>query len=266
MSYSHLKIHCSKDFLYKIKSKYPLTKYKKIYSKFYFIIKFLSSFRLIRSLAAIIIEFYQYDKTKNQNTLRSIDKLKEITSVKANDYKSDFGYTEITEMIGLFKYAGQIEENFPSPTESKQLYVSIEEIYPQIIEKNKINNFLNFGSYLSHTDSILAKKFPKTNFICADRSTYTKIVNEEMFGNINNMTFVDGDIFKFLNNNKFDNDLFFSARTLPLLPKEFIEELYHSVHASGFKYISLIEQIGISHQTNESYNFADEDKPANEIH
>ena len=28
------------------------------------------------------------------------------------------------------------------------------------------------------------------------------------------MTFVDGDIFKFLNNNKFDNDLFFSARTL----------------------------------------------------
>ena len=47
-----------------------------------------------------------------------------------------------------------------------------------------------------------------------------------------------------------------------LLPKEFIEELYQSVYSSGFKYISLMEQIGISHQTYKCYDFSDKDKPS----
>ena len=65
MSYSHLKIHCSKDFLYKIKSGYPLTKYSGYYGKFYYIVKFLSYFKKIRSVVGHIVELDLYNKNNN---------------------------------------------------------------------------------------------------------------------------------------------------------------------------------------------------------
>lgn len=262
-SYSHLKIQVSKEFYKKIKLGYPLNKLSRFYIHFYFITKFLSGFKIIRKIARQIIYFYQYNNTVNRKTLRSIELLKKKHSVKANDFNSEFGYEdEFEEIQSLVSYAKQLKDNFPGQSESKQLYSSIEEIYPSIINKYKINNFINFGSLYSHIDSELAKKFPQTNFICANRSTYTKIINNKMFGHIKNITFVDGDVLDFLENNKFDNDLFFSARTYDLLPKEFIETLFQSVYRSGFKYISFIDIIGISHQTMECYNFSDDDKPS----
>ena len=261
MPYSHLKIHSSKKFLQKIKLGYPLGLNPFIF-KYYFIIKLLSKFNVFRKISSHINEFVRYSNDNVQKTFKSIELLNKKQTFKANDYQSDYGYSEIGEIKGVLNYAEQIENNFPNPSESKQLYLSIDEIYSSIIEKYKINNFLNFGSYLSHTDSILAKKYPNTKFICADRSSYTKIINEKMFNHLNNMDFVDGDIFKYLNNKEFDNDLFFSARTLPLLPKKFIEDLYYAVCKSNFKYISFMEQIGISHQTLSAYDFSDEDKPS----
>ena len=75
------------------------------------------------------------------------------------------------------------------------------------------------------------------------------------------MNFIDGDIFNFLKN-KFDNSLFFSARTALIMPKTFLDELYQSVYKANYKYIILFEQIGISHETYQSYEFSDTDKPS----
>ena len=48
------------------------------------------------------------------------------------------------------------------------------------------------------------------------------------------MNFIDGDIFNFLKN-KFDNSLFFSARTALIMPKTFLDELYQSVYKANYK-------------------------------
>ena len=134
MSYSHLKIHCSKNFLKKIKSGYPLS-VKPFVLKYYFIIKFLSKFMIFRKISSHINEFVRYNDNNVQETLRSIVLLNKKQSLKANDYKSDYGYSEIAEINGVFQYAVQIENNFPQQSESKQLYLSIDEIYSSVIKK-----------------------------------------------------------------------------------------------------------------------------------
>ena len=46
------------------------------------------------------------------------------------------------------------------------------------------------------------------------------------------------------------------------MPKFFLEKLYQSVYKAEYEYVILFEQIGFSHETLDSYDFSDDDKPS----
>ena len=263
-NYSHLKINVSNEFKNKVKNKLPLGKLP----KFYFFFRILYNFKIFRKISRIIVDLENYRNINVKETQSIIDKSKENYLLKnnllGNEFESNFGYDEFQEVKGIFHYYEQIQNNFKAPkylTESKVLYENIIDLCSKDIKEHNIKNFTNFGSYLSYTDSILAEKFKETKFYCADRSLYTKKINEFIYGHIKNMKFIDGDIFKFLEN-KFQNSLFFSARTALIMPKFFLEKLYQSVYNAEYEYVVLFEQIGFSHETLDSYDFSDDDKPS----
>lgn len=176
---------------------------------------------------------------------------------------SSFGYLEESfELRTAIKYMKQLEGNIKElPTESYELYQHIFSEMKMLFEGDKtIASFLNFGVSHAYIDSVMAKENPNISFIGTDRSTLTKAHNEKYFSGINNMTFVSDDIFSLLNERQFENSVFFHARTLTLLSKSFIERLYRSAAASGFKYIVGLEQIGISRETFKPYIFSEEDQ------
>lgn len=259
--YDHLNIKVSNEFLYKVKNKLPLSKLP----RFYFIIRILYNIKIIRRIANAINLLDNYRRNNVKDTYEIINKKKEKELIKnnfiGNEFESGWGYDEFYEIKGIFHYYEQIINEFKPPflTESKLLYENIVNLCSDVIEKYNIKNFTNFGSFLSHTDSILAKKYRDTTFFCADRSKYTKKINEFIYENINNMKFIDGDIFKFLNN-KYEDSVFFSARTALIMPKFFLDKLYKSVYEANYKYVILFEQIGISHETNKCYKFSDTDQ------
>jgi len=259
--YSHLNIKVSNSFLNKIKNKLPLEDLP----NFYFIIRFLYSFRLIRGIARNITRLENYTLKENSETNKIINSVHEKhlkqKNQKANDFESGFGYDEFEEIKYIFHYYKQIKNNFEGKnlSESKLLYENIINICSDLIPRLNVKNFTNFGSMYAYTDSILAKKFPETIFHCADRSKYTKILMEKIFNNFSNMKFVDGDIFNFLDN-KYQNSMFFSTRTALIMPQDFLDELYSKVYLADYKYVVMFEQIGISHETCKAYEFSDHDK------
>ena len=87
-------------------------------------------------------------------------------------------------------------------------------------------------------------------------------MDSKEFSRIRNMQFIADDVFQSLKKNKFDDGLFFHVRTLVLLPKVFIERLYEAVAQAKFQYIVCVEQIGISRQTLQAYQFSEEDQPS----
>jgi hypothetical protein len=259
--YSHLNVKVSKSFIKKVRLNYPLQKFPSIYIYFFLVIKFLSKINFVNKFANLIVNFSNSEKSLKK-TKESIEKLKTENFDDANSLRSSFGYDEIDELKALINYAEQIKTNFPKPSESKLLYENINDIYSDILEKFDIKNFFNFGSLYSYVDYNLAKKFNNINFICSDRLSLTKSINENVFGDLNNIKFVDGDIFEYLKKTSLNKSLFFSTRTLVLLPKEFILKLYNQVYQSNFKYISLMEQVGISHETFNHFEFSENDKPS----
>lgn len=215
------------------------------------------------SIQKIVRKIVSYSAISNseKRTLQSIELLNQESEEKAHDFDSPYGYEDdLHELKTALKYAKQIQEGFKGPSESKQLYSHIETILTDLFLDEKTKTFFNFGVSYANIDSILASKFSEIQFIGIDRSIFTKAYNESLFAHLHNLQFVAGAIFEFLDKNQFPEGIFFHTRTLVLLPKVFIEKLYKAIAKAKFQYIICVEQIGISRQTLQAYQFSEEEQ------
>ncbi len=186
-----------------------------------------------------------------------------LNSPRSHMFASDYGYEDdIRELNTAIKYKSQIENGVDKfPSESSKLYKYIEkEVSALFLKDPNIKHFVNMGVSYAYIDSILASKNPSVHFLGIDRSKFTKLFNEIHFSHFKNIEFIAEDIFSFLKSRRFDGGVFFHTRTLLLLSKSFIEELYRAVADAGFKYIVGMEQVGISRQTLKPYQFSEDDK------
>ena len=180
----------------------------------------------------------------------------------AQEFGSDYGYEdEIHELLTAKKYKAQIDRDLTNVnSESGALYAHAGKTIGEFLNTYRPPVFFNFGVSYAYLDSLLAKSFPNIRFIGIDRSRYTKVLNENTFAHLPNLSFVAGDVFEYLSAVRHPGGVFFHTRTLTLLPKAFIAKLYGAVAAAGFDSIICMEQIGISRQTGQAYRFSDEDQ------
>jgi hypothetical protein len=195
-----------------------------------------------------------------------IAQLSNASQNKPQEFGSGFGYDDfMKEVFTAYKYHMQISKvGFDKlKSESHVLYQKIIDFTSDIIKKDEnIKDFLNFGVSYGYIDNVLAQKYRHVNFYGLDRSVYTKFYNEENIPKVPNLHFVASDVFQFMRQGSFNNGIFFHARTMCLMPKEFIKSLYDEANKAGFRYIVGFEFCGISRQTNRPYIFSDADKPS----
>jgi len=230
-------------FLYPIKLALASNKYTNIF---------------LRKLANLITSRFLEPKNLKDTFSQAYQRL------KSNDqfgYENDssFGYSGdvfFNELSVAHHYKKQIDEGFNGPSESKALYEHIVKVSTDLIDRTDARYYFNFGISYAYTDSLLAKKFPDVNFFGIERTEAAQIYNQIQLGEITNLEIFSGDVFKLLQNRRFDGGIFFHSRTLLLLPEEFIRALYKAAHDAGFKYILATEQYGVSRQTGKAYQFS----------
>ena len=212
--------------------------------------------RVARYLGELIKE--EEDRAKYIKLLRD-------DSADAADWGSGYGYEdEVLELHTAEKYYDQLQDpdlrNLPS--ESPALYDNLVETVSEVLERGEIQYVLNFGVGYGYVDNLLAQRYPDVQFVGIDRSTLTKRFNQDKFDHIENLEFVAGDVFEYLNGKRVSNGLLMTARTLVAMPPSFVKKLFQAVFASDFHHVILAEQIGISRETNRPYEFSDNPKPS----
>lgn len=224
--------------------------------------KFLVSNRLTsRLLRRAGAELEELARLQNLH-LKTFELLKR-ESAGAAAFGSGYGYLDdLQELKVALKYKKQLEDGRQdTQAESGTFYRHAEEVLGTLFRADpNIRELVNFGVGYAHVDGILASKFPAVTFVGIDRSRFTKFLNEDDFRDRENMEFVAGDIFQLLEKRDFAGGVFFTARTLLLLPKSFIDRLYAAVHRAKFRYIVGLEQLGISRQTGQAYEFSDDEQ------
>ena len=230
---------------------------------FFNIILFVSSLSIVENFIRKI-KFYSRLSKSRKRTQLSIELINSSNDSKPDSFGSNFGYEDdLEEFSVVIKYSKSLQNNFENGAgESESLYQNINKPVSKVFNNNQIAYFFNFGVSYGYIDSLLAAKYKNVEFIGSDRSVLTKMFNEHRFQSLKNLTFISGDIFNNLKKDQYDKGVFFHTRTLVLLPKFFIKELYARVKKAGFRTIICFEQIGISRQTLKSYSFSDEDQPS----
>jgi hypothetical protein len=231
---------------------YPITKFVATNRFTLFFIKRAHSF----------LNILLVSNSRLKNYYKSIARLKnEKNNNKIDGYSndSDYGYSGdvfLNELMTMYKYKKMIDEQYPTPNESKETYKHIIEKSSVLIEQIKPSCYLNFGVCYAYTDSILAKKYPDVQFIGTERTDSAKLFNGLFFSDIPNLTMLSGDIFDTLKNGNFKGGIFMHSRTLLLLPQTFVRDLYKAVHDAGFSHILATEQYGVSRQLGKAYKFS----------
>ena len=175
----------------------------------------------------------------------------------------DVGYEGDAEVMCFINYKNQLQNRETrDQSEAWAIYDKQLELLPQLFSDkgNKLKGMLNFGVSLAHVDSILAKQFPDLQFRGIDRSKYTEILNDIEYDNIPNLKIITGDVFDELKSRDYSDYAFFHSRTALMLPKPLIVQLYRAAHDAGMSHIIGFEQIGLSRQTLEPYEFSYEEK------
>lgn len=184
----------------------------------------------------------------------------------ASSFESGFGYEdEFVELKAAAYYRAQIEAGNldRQKTESGALYREVIESLSSRLRKGDIKTVLNFGVSYAHVDTQLAAAFPDVRFVGLERSKLTTTYNQNIFGDLPNVSFVASDVFDHLKANRYDDALFLHIRTLTLLPESFVDKLYGAAAEAGFADIAGFEQCGISYETHEPYAFdLDPEKPS----
>ena len=230
--------------------------------------KFIATNRICLSLIRKIMSFFDsYIQLGNRLYVfnEAINRLKNEGNFNDDGYdeKSEYGYSgDIfkAELMTMYKYKKQIDDNYLEPSESKRTYAHIIEKSERLIYKAKPRCYFNFGVSYAYTDSILARKFPEVEFFGIERTDSAKLFNSLYFSDITNLTIYSGDIFEYLKKGNYQGGIFITSRTLLLLPESFIRKLYKSVYDAGFSHIMATEQYGFSRQLNNFFEFSFEYK------
>jgi hypothetical protein len=176
------------------------------------------------------------------------------------------GYTgKYDDLFAAIQYAEEIvalDFGEARPTESYRLYQEQIKTLRDLILSEKPKKIFNFGVCYAYVDSILAAEFPDIQFIGIDLSLYNKAFNDVAFSHLQNLTILSGDVFAHFSENDYSDSIFFHSRTMTVLPKEFILQLYRAVYGANFKFIVGFEQHGFSYETFEPYIFDLTDKPS----
>jgi hypothetical protein len=257
-SYSHLDIELSDSFY---------TSYR----KFQFFGKLFGSTSATRfglRILAKVLPFKTFILANNiaGNYASTIKKIKSIQQKRDENplsFDSEFGYKDEMQELSVAKYYRNqlLLNDLYEKSESFELYNKvISEVTKLLIDNPSIKKVINFGVSYAHVDSELAKLFPNVSFVGIDRSKMTQHYNQELFGDIKNLSFEAGDIFEYLESSDQQDSVLFHVRTCVLLPKAFMEKLYKKSHDLGVKFILGFEQIGLSRQTNTPYSFSEADQ------
>ena len=199
---------------------------------------------------------------RTEQQTRQYIKILESNNPKTLEFDSGYGYeTEIRELDTAIKYYKELNGQNVNTlrSESGVLYKHVLKILDDLVAKDKeIRKLLDFGVCYGHIVSEVAKRFPHISSYGIDRSGLTKVFNEFLFQDLNNLHIESGDVFDLFKDTDFQKGIFFHSRTLVLLPPSFLDKLYQSVHEAGFKYILGAEQFGISWQTGKPFRLSEE--------
>ncbi len=256
--YAHLNLELSKDFY----SSYQTSQ---------FIGKLLGSTSATRfglRILAKVLPFKIFIKARDisgnyASTLSKIKSIQQKQDENPLSFDSEFGYKDEMHELAIAKYYRHqlLLNDLHEKSESLELYNKvISEVSKLLTDNPSIKKVINFGVSYAHIDSELAKLFPNVSFVGIDRSKMTQQFNQELFGNIKNLSFEAGDIFEYLDSSDMQDSVLLHIRTCVLLPKAFMEKLYKKSYDLRVKFIVGFEQIGLSRQTNTPYSFSDADQ------
>lgn len=205
-----------------------------------------------------VIKYYDQKSQTAQDSMRKIVEDRK----DAQKLEAGMGYSEFDEIGSVLQYIKETRDleackHLPSYHFSKLTLENISEILDR---DDQAKGSFDFGISYAYNASLLAKKYPQKTFSGIDRSHYTKAINEADFGDIPNLSFQCGDVLKHLAETKYDDNIFFHARTLCSLSKSFISDLFSHVKQANFKYIVGLEVVGVSIFTGESYPYSYEEQ------
>jgi len=217
----------------------------------------------------LLINFYRYILKFANKIIQVSDRHHYYEKFRTNvieEKNTDHGYTgkydDLKAALGYASEINAIDFSDKTATESYRLYQEQIRTVRELLLKNKSKKVFNFGVCYAYIDSILAEEFPDVEFIGIDLSPYNKAFNDVAFGHLPNLTILSGDAIQYISNHDFSNSILFHSRTLVVLPKEFILQLYNVAYKANFKFIIGFEQNGLSYETFEPYIFDLKDKPS----
>ncbi len=174
-----------------------------------------------------------------------------------------------TRKYGDLEYALEYAAEIAAPDfdegslgESYGLYQEQLKILREMIKEKKPRKVFNFGICYAYVDNELALEFPDVEFIGIDLSVHNKAFSDVDFGDTKNLTILTGDVFAHFSETDYSDCVFLTSRTLPLLPREFIEKLYKSASEANFRYLVGFEQSGLSEEILAPFVFESPDKPS----
>lgn len=182
----------------------------------------------------------------------------------ANRPGSPYGYEDLWEIRTVLNYHNQLRRKdfeMVKGWESPFVYREAIKAVSEILKKDpEVHTMLDFGVAFGYLNSVLAKEFKDRQFIGVDRSPFVKFYNDHYFGDIKNLSFYAGDVFELLRQKDLKNGMLFHARTVVCLPPGFAKKLYRAAFQAGIQYVVGVEQVGVSRQTDQFYEFSDSPK------
>lgn len=200
------------------------------------------------------------------NDIKRRERLEEYLEIQKSNDSSKYGYSRpFGDLHAALSYATEIHEpgfSEKSSGESYLLYQKQINSLREVLSGGEIKHVFNFGICYAHVDAILAKEFPEIQFSGIDLSPHNKAFNDYEFGNIPNLEITTGDVFSKWQSGDYKGALLFHSRTLVLLPKTFIRQLYSAAKTAGFEWVMGFEQNGLSEETLAPFTFDLTDRPS----
>lgn len=170
------------------------------------------------------------------------------------------GYSGLKEEMTFFTYKSEVASSKFAKlrTPSYRLYQEQESVLDEILSRPDASPFVNFGVSYAYIDAMMARRFPAVQFIGVDRSPYTKALNEVDFSDVTNLRFEASDIRDALAT--IEGGTFFHSRTMTLLQRDDVQQIYQTASDRGMRYIVGFEMLGLPRETLQPYEFSLSDR------
>lgn len=124
----------------------------------------------------------------------------------------------------------------------------------RILSAHPVAMAIDFGIMCGHMNAALAKSFPETSFLGADRQQIIKQLNDKVYKHPN-MSNVAADIRDVLAHPQPQPTLLWHARTTVLCTPQFVRDLYQAAAKSGIERIAFLEPVALSRDTLQFYDW-----------